>query len=400
MKQLQKNNVQGYTKTAIDSFLLLFPGALSALLIFLVSSNRLLPSDKESTIFLLNFIQLQWLGITIAKYGIDQMILARLQPNNTTQFSAFIKQRIIPLTIAYCIVIGLIKGPTYASALAITIAMEAITIAISTELSISNRIKNSALLTLLGNPLVFILIFIAYNIHQLSINVIFICSVLSSLVRILLAFLFRNKGEKQAIALLSYHVPLQQIGNFIMFRLDQLLIAVSLTGMVFLADTSLKSYYLFLAKFPEVASGVIVSLAPILYRKLGDETNASIGNLLKHKLFIVLSAGIIICQLLISFYIFKQKDITNDWLLFIPFVISSLLILPVNLVTYVLFKEGIISKINLLNLMSCVIGVGFFLLSFLFKSIYIFSLIVPVQLLVYVVLFQVLKLTNKEYKNG
>jgi len=378
-----------YTETAVNSFLLLLPGAISALLIFFISSNRLFSGNKDYTLSLLNFYQLQMLGITIAKYGIDQMVISRLKPGYRTDTNTFFLQRVLPLTLAFCIVIGFIKGWIYAAFLALIIPMEIMSILVSVEWSISNRVRFTSLLTLLGNPLAFILAYIVYKQNLLSVNLMFGCFLFSSLIRITLALLFRNKGSKTKIAILSYHVPLQQVGNYFMFRLDQVIIAMSL-GISFFSNKSLITHYLFLAKFPEVASGVIVTLAPILYRRLGDQAEVSLKKLFNDKLFLLLSVCICICQLAVSFFLFKPGNMNNNILLFLPVVLSSLLILPANLVTYILLKNAEVSKINVLNFISCTIGLLVLGLVFLSNNVYIFSLLVPIQLLVYIVFFKLL----------
>lgn len=376
-----------YNATATNFFLLLLPGAISSILIFLISANRLFPNNKDYTLSLLNFYQLQMLGITIAKYGIDQIVIARLKPNDHTNTNTFFKHRVFPLALLFCIIIGFIKGWIYAAFLALIIPMEVFSILITVEWSISNRIKLTSLLTILGNPLAFILAFIAYKQNLLSVDIMFACFLISSFIRIILAFIYRNKGAATGIAILSYHVPLQQVGNYFMFRADQVIIAMGL-GISFFVNRSLITQYLFFAKFPEVASGVIVTLAPILYRRLGDQTEASLQKLFKDKLFLLISISICICQLIVSLFLFRQHAVHNDVLLFLPFVLSSLLILPANLVTYVLFKKAQVFKINILNLISCIIGLLIFGLVLLCNNIYIFSLIVPVQLLIYIIFFQ------------
>jgi hypothetical protein len=382
-----------YNKSAIDSFLLLFPGALSAFLIFLIASNRLFPNNKDCGLFLLNLFQLQMLGITIVKFGIDQIIISRLKPGNRSIIDVFFKQRVFPLTVLFCIIIGFIKSWMYAVFFALVLPMEVLYILVSVELSISNRIKLSFILTLVGYPLTFILAYIAYTQNILSVNIIFACFFVTSFIKMVLSFVFRNKGPKEGIAILSYTIPLQQIGNYFMFRFDQLIIALGLS-ISFFSNKPLIMYYLFLAKFTEVATGVIVSLAPILYRKLGDQTEASLKKLFANKYFLLISCCICIDQILVSLFLFKPPNRNNDILLFLPFLLSSLLILPANLITYNLLKKAAVQKINRLNFISCFIGLCVFGLVLISNNIYIFSLIVPIQLLVYVILFQLLNYKN------
>jgi len=383
------NKLHQYNKAAVNSFLLLFPGALSALLIFLISSNWLLPNNKDCTLLLLKFLSIQALGITIAKYGIDQIIISCLEPNGRTATNSFFKKRVFPLTLLFCAIVFFLKGWLYAFSLLLILPMEVMAIIVTIELSVSDRIRYASLLTLLGNPLVFILSYFVYRSGFLSETMIFIFFVSSSLSRLIFSLLLRNKGNKNEIAILSYHIPLQQVGNYFMFRLDQLIISTSLV-IAFLGNQSLMIRYIFLAKFPEVASGVIVSLAPILYKRLGDRTEASLKKLFKDPLFLLLSICICICQFIVCLFIFKSHDTGNNLMLLLPFVLSSLLILPANLVTYVLMKNATIYKINILNGISIIAGIILAGISLLSNNIYIFCMVVPVQLLIYILFFQFL----------
>ena len=64
------------------------------------------------------------------------------------------------------------------------------------------------------------------------------------------------------------------------------MIALALS-ISFFTDQSLIGHYLFLAKFPEAFGGVIVALAPILYKYFEKKISISIFNLFRDKLFLL-----------------------------------------------------------------------------------------------------------------
>src|SRR6202007_648702 len=109
---------------------------------------------------------------------------------------SFFKKRVLPLTLIFCAVIAFLKGWIYALSLLLILPMEVMSIIVTIELSVSNRIKYASLLTLLGNPLVFILTYFAYRSGFLSETMIFIFFTTSSLIRVTLSLFIRNKGDK------------------------------------------------------------------------------------------------------------------------------------------------------------------------------------------------------------
>ena len=389
-----KRVLSGYLATGSNYFLLLLPGGLSSLLIFLLSSNRLLPNRSDLTLLILNLFQLQMLGITIVKYGIDQAILSRLRPGNFIKTSHLYKQRVIPLLILFCGVIGYLKGWRYSLYFLAILPMEVLSLIITVELNISAKYKRGAFLTFLGYPLAFLSIFLVGFLGLLSLNTIFIILFSSSLLRLLYALTHRNKAGKEDIAIMSYHIPLQQIGNFFMFRFDQLLIAWGVCATLFIKNFS-ASQYLFLAKFPEMSGGIIVGLAPILYKRFADDESFSLSSLLKDKFFIFISLAIIIFQLAINFLFLQPQNIGASLLLYLPFILGTLLFLPTNLITYRFIKEVQIGKINWLNLLSILTGIILFSISLICHNPYILSLIVPCQLLTYILCFHIHLFPNK-----
>lgn len=287
----------GFISEGINSFILLVPGAFTSLLIFLLSSNKLLPHQEEITVFILNLLQIQMLGITIAKYGADQVILSKLTANNHARVNEFYLKRVLPLALIFSIVVAYLKGGIYFPYFLFLLPMEVFSVVTAIELSISRKFTKASLVTLLGYPLTLtILFFIGYS-QTLSENTVFAIFFISSVLKFIVCLILRNRGKEEDIVIMSYLLPLQQVGNFLMFRLDQLIIASGLFGFLFINQLSVNNY-LFLAKFPEVTSGIIVALAPIVYKKLGDKEAFSIKNLLSNKLLLIISGLAFLMQIL------------------------------------------------------------------------------------------------------
>jgi hypothetical protein len=373
-------NFKLYKSFAVNSIILLLPGVISSVLLFFLSANKIV-HNAEIVVFVLNLLQLQMLGITIVKYGIDQVILSKLQPGSSIVVKQLFFRRVLPLVLIFASVIGFLKGWNYAVYFACSLPLEVFSIIVTVELNVTGKYRSASFLTLMGYPLVLGTIsgLALFSLPQA--NTLFIVFLFSSFLRFALSRYLRNSKARQDIAILSYHIPLQQVGNFLMFRSDQLLIAAGLCLTIFAPMYSI-SKYLFLAKFPEVICGVVAGLGPIIYKKFADNTRFSIFSLLSNKLFILFSLALFIVQIL-SIILFPQIIPFSQFLLCLPFLLATLLILPSNLVTYVLLKTNKLSEISRLNFVGAIAGISVFIVAFLFHSAITLSLIVPVQLACY-----------------
>ena len=254
--------IKKYSGTFSGVIALLLPGLLTALLLFLISSNRLLPYNIDCTVFTLNIIQLYMLGITIVKYAIDQVVISRLTVNGVTDLRDFFLKRVLPLSFLFAIVITVMHGFMQGIFFLIALPLEVYIIVVAVELSVQKQYWYSTVLKILGYPFFLVLIFFADKMDHVSPRTILILFLGTVVLRVLLATKFRYSGIKESVAILSYQIPLQQISNFLVFRADQLIIASGLS-LYCMKDLNLTGTYLFYAKFPEAAAGIIVPLAPI-----------------------------------------------------------------------------------------------------------------------------------------
>lgn len=369
----------------MNSFVLLVPGALTSLLIFLLSSNKLLPHQENTTVFILNLLQIQMLGITIAKYGADQVILAKLTTNNRTSITQLFLKRVLPLALIFSIVVAYIKGNIYFVYFLALLPMEVFSVITAIELSVSRKFFKASFVTLLGYPLTLITLFFVGYSKILSNNAVFTVFFIGSALKFIICLILRNRGKEEDILIMSYLLPLQQVGNFLMFRFDQLIIASGLFGFLFVNHLSVNNY-LFLAKFPEVTSGIIVALAPIVYKKLGDKKMFSIKTVFSSRLLLIIAGLTFVTQIAI-YALFLHPENFLSLFIYLPFTLITILILPANLVTYVLLKRSDIRRINYFNIVSCVIGVVIVTVALLLKNVLVFCYAVPAILFSYIFLF-------------
>lgn len=362
---------------------LLLPGFLNALLSLLLSSHRLLPQFEHETLFLLNIAQLLSFGVTVAKYAADQMILTRLHPNEKTSLTSFFLNRVIPLTFIFCLFIFFRNGWKISLTLLLCLPIEVWVIMVCTELNVSGKYTKAMFINLLGYPLFFLsFILLAITQHTQE-YVILLAMGICAVTKAVIAWLFRNAGTARHDVLSSSgYVPLQQCGNYLMFKADQLLIALQLfPSMLFVF--SLPGDYLFYGKLSEVFAGIATSLSPLIIRWATDETgNITTRTLLRKKGVVYVSLGAILVQLTASVIFLKEKDMLHLWLM-VPFMLTTLLIIPVNLVNYQYYRSNQLAESAKRTFLSIVPGVILVLLSGLFSSPLLFSFSVPLQLVIF-----------------
>jgi hypothetical protein len=372
---------------------LLIPGFLYAILSLLISSNRILVNNTDSSISLLKFSQLLSFGVTIAKYAADQMILSRLQPNQSTYISSFFKRRVIPLSLIFCLVLLLNNKLEIPLFLCICIPIEVFIIITTIELNISKKYYQALFLNLLGYPsifLFFIFLSIFLNLKVLQIGLIFLF--FSSIKFFLAIFLRNNNYPKNSILTESAQVPLQQVGNFLIFKVDQVIISTNLINMNFF-NCFIPIDYLFYSKFVELFSGIATSLGPMI-TKIKYKESISIKPLLKNKVFLSIILIALISQFLGTFYLIKSFD-TLHFLLIIPFMIVTLLIVPVNMINYEIFRINKLKTANLINFCSILISTLIFIINIKYKSPILFAFIVPIQMASFLIIYYFFK--QKKY---
>lgn len=363
------------------------PGFLYAIFSLALSSNRLLPDKANTTLLLLNIAQLLSFGITIGKYAADQMLLAKLHQNENAALKNFFLKRVVPFTLLFCLFLFYSNGPAIAFALFICIPIEVYVIITIVELNISRKYYTALLLNLIGYPLVFTAyIIFSKFINLLEYQILLIFSI-TSLGKLIVAINLRKIQKlRNDVLSMSTQVPLQQAGNYLLFKVDQVIIASNLVHSSFFRFL-LPTDYLFYSKFTEVFSGIATSLGPILAKFKNKNSGViSITPLLKKKKFIAIFFLAIGVQVLVTLILLVSVDKLH-LLMLLPFSIVTLLIIPVNMINYELYRTNDLKMGNLTNLVCFIISAVFISINSFVKSPLLFAWIVPVQLLVFIAIF-------------
>ncbi len=373
------------------SSILLIPGFLYALFSLAISSNRFFSGKTDSNILLLNIAQLLAFGITVAKYAADQMILSKLQSGETASLNNFFVKRVFPFTLFFCLIPFFSYGWIASLVLLFCIPIEVFVIITIIELNISKQYFKALFISMLGYPLVFLIfIFCSLYYHLSVIHILFIFLMASLLKSIIVVAIRRKNNQTKTtradILITDSMVPIQQTTNYLLFKADQLIIASNFVRFSSLLSF-LPSDYLFYTKFIELFSGITTSLAPMI-SGIRPEKNL-IHQLIKSKVFALVITIAMVIQVVATVILLKSPDKLH-LLMLIPFVLATMLIVPVTLINFEYYRTNNIKQANISNAISLMMGIISFGLSLLIKSAVLFSFIVPVQLLIFVVLYKYL----------
>ncbi len=381
--------------TILKSGTLLIPGFLVSLLTLLLSSNRIFPKQYDTTLFLLNTTQLLSFGVTIAKYASDQMMLSKLQPNETVAIKNFLLSRVLPLSSIYCLFLFFSHDLNLSLTLFVCIPIEVFVINVIIEFNISRKYTHSLLINLVGYAMVFssyIGLSFFININNLLILILFLSF---SILKGFIAYKYRlNTNRRHDVLITSPHVPFQQAGNYFLFKADQLIIAMNIIPS-FIFTFVLPTDYLFYPKMIDVFAGIATSLSPVIasYSR-NAKAEISLSKILRSKTYQFICFLAIFFQVAGSLFFLKKID-TLHLLLLLPFCLTTLLIVPVNLINYEHYRTNNIKKANKLVLISISITSFLLLINLILKSLIIFAFLVPTSLMIFITI----ALFNKKRKN-
>jgi hypothetical protein len=365
--------------------LLLLPGFIYAILSLLVSGQILPYTIKSDNLFILNIAQLLSFGVTIAKYAADQMLLAKLSPNESAVLSSFFVKRVFPLSIVYVLFLFFTHTLDTILCLLFCIPIEVYIIIVVLELNLSKKFFKAAILSLIGYPLVFLTYIIYSFFTKVDSNDILMFFFSAALLKFLIGIIIRGKTQKyKEVLTLSPFVPLQQAGNYVLFKADQLFIAANLIPC-FLFRFNLPADYLFYSKFIEIFSGIATSLSPLIVNYAKDKNHSfSAKKIFSNRIYWLFCITALFLQIISTVFLLKNQDALHMFLL-IPFLLVTLLIVPVNIVNYELYRINNLKKGNLLNLISFLISALMILSNMYIKSSILFACIIPLQLFTFVV---------------
>lgn len=368
---------------------LLGSSVISAIGFVAIASNRFVSFESSLAVFLILFVQWQTLGLTIAKTGMEQVVFALVSENDKAYFSAtrYVFRTALPLTATFSLCVLFTFSPWAAAVAFGTIMLDTWSLIIMADLNARQKFITTAFSNLLNYPLFFIVIFLLNHFGELSKTSTLAVFLGSSCIRWL--WLLSNQparaGLREVVSAANVQMGLQQALNYMLFRADQ--IALAILGLKMQQSES-AGMYLFLAKFPELVSGVMVVVGtvffPRMYLKYPFDLQTLINTARNES--ILVAAYVLSVSSALFGYLFLWKGESISPYLVVPFLIHALCIIIVNNVTYSTLRQGYLNRL-LTNLTWAVLsGAALCLIVYHEFSIRLLSWLVPIQLLLFIVL--------------
>lgn len=368
---------------------LLGTGVISAVGFILIASQRWSSFDQHLAAFIILFVQWQLLGFAVSKIGIEHLIFAVVSNNEIKYFAIgkFIRTTVVPVSAVFSVVMGIVFSPWAGFVAFASILLDSYSLIITADLNARGFYKITAISNLINYPLFFIVIFGLNFAKLLNADVALAAFLFSSLLRAL--WLARRKYIPSRCEEFSSDVNLkmgiQQVFNFLLFRMDQIILAV--IGLKEHFDESI-SMYIYMAKFPEILASIIVILGtvtfPKAYIKYPFTMLALLSQFKRYKMFFL--GYVVLFVVLIFAYMKFWNGQTSPSFLALPFLLNALLIIFANNIMYSMLRQGYLHKLVVNLALAVMMGLFFSLVFIGGINIYLLSWIVPVQVLIFLLL--------------
>lgn len=363
-------------------------GLVGAVCIALMTSGRVSFVSADVAARLAIFIAFQVLGVTIAKAGLDSYVFAQAalaQGCALYNLLPIFKTTLLRIWIAFSIGSYFFLGsPLEVLICSFSVLCDVYAAVRTAELTARKRFNVVFVANLLKFPLYFLLLFISgqfFVIGYTDLLYLFLCI---SLLRFVFLYLVSARSVFLVIPACSFGLlGVQQVFNYLLFRLDQVCIPL-LSDLIPALDSAALSDFVNLTKYPELVSYFATAFGSIAFPKLIYRWSASsVDNRSERILINVLLVFLCGCGLLAYLYIIRG-DI-DIGLLFTPLVISACLSFEVNFVTFRMLAANSLKHLLMALGVAVLFGVIFSVLAKINQSVIMVYWIIPVQMVMFLV---------------
>ena len=333
---------------------------VAAVCFLLLASDKYSPLGAGLITLSILFIQWQVFGLTIAKLGVEQQVFAAVSRNPGLRFDAWrhVIRRTLPLAVLFSL-LALAVFPAWAAPIfLISIVCDTWSLMLISDHNARGQYGVTAAANLLNYPLFFALLFGgAMTIGWSPFGVLLAFST-TSIVR-WLYLVARPTPPRTSLVVASGNLPMgvQQALNFGLFRLDELLLAMIVLG----AGATMGREFVFQARFPQlisiivVLSGVVVF--PHFYLECGRHGRPRLcGTPLRASHLVVLAVIGVVGLFAMNIVYRRLLWAEPTTLPSVPFVLHACAVLPVNVITYSMLRQGCL--LGLLRNLACSLAVG------------------------------------------
>lgn len=320
-----------------NSTALIAPGVISGLGFISLLAGAVPTIDRHIATNIVLLIQWQLMGLTISKFGLDQLLLAHSTGGNgRIAANAYVLSRICaPIALIFGGVVALVHGPMIALLLVVSVLFDCQSILLSSALNSMGRHSPVARGAFLNHPF-FLGLLIAssyYFSHTTTSGLtLFVVSSFARWYSLHLTTSSLRDRTQWRPKLLGW-LGAQQVANYWIFRGDQILIpTLSSLGVALSASVEIRDAVL-LAKIAELFSGLFVAIQAVLFPALMNHVrNESHARSTVGKLLIVSIATAPFLALCLHAATAPFRQEPSIWLA-VPFALHIALILSVNTLT-------------------------------------------------------------------
>ena len=361
-------------------------GLASAASLLVLASNRLPGLGAGEVTPMLLAIQWHFVGLTLAKFGIDYALFAIISRNRDTTFraSTALGFPVLPCATAFAIASLALFTPMQAGILAIAVFADTLSTFRQSEFNAKRLFATSAIGAFLNYP-AFVLAWWLLARDGTSLTEGLAAFAVSSALRCAwfeARYIVHSRGATPVQLTVKGLIGAQGALNMLLFRSDQLALAVmhfALLGA--LALDPMLAAYVFLARIPELGTGLIVLLGTLFFPSHRLEPGKP-GAHLGFYAWLVVGAGAGAAVALAALVpTFAGPHPTLAWCA--PFAVQVPLILLANLATYSMQSAhhlpGLIRNLSV----SCVAGAAFIALAAWQGSLLLLAWTVPLQLAIF-----------------
>jgi hypothetical protein len=380
---------------------LLSSGVLTSIGFILLSSQTFKFVDSSIIIELLIILQLHSIGLTITKLNFDTISYALYLENPAIKPN--IKNFILKKSLGLCLLISIYGVFRFNLSIGIilltTILMDQYSNLVINQLIFRRYFNSGIILNLLSYPTFFLAVILSFYFYK-RVNVEY-CSLIF-LSCICLKFIFSSITYKKMMLpefelMPKLNMGFQQILNFTLFKADSILVTaplILLTGIEIESNLVLEA--LFLMRFPELISGLTISLSVLYYPSfLFTNGKEMIELIVKNLKYIIIYIFFIAVVYYLYLFIWKSRSVLNFHnILF--YLLNGVFVLFCNLITFNLIKRKDLKRLFQILIFSCLTGLSYLILSLYFFPSIILA-VVPIQLISFVLYFFIIDIGVKKY---
>lgn len=333
MKLGKKIDIYYYFRSVLH---LLSSGALTSLGLMLISSGYFSQLKPIQVIFIISLIQWQQLGLTFAKLGMDQIsfIIAFVTPGNKLDYFYLIKKYSIIVSWIFVAVIGLFFHVKAWGVLGLCILFDVFATAKVSELNARKAFVKTNIANFLKTPFFLIIVVVVAYYFDINDWIILSFFLLACFSRFGYLYNIDNKDGFVKIRDNSQlKLGIQQILNYVLFRINQYLILVPF--FIEKIDSSIfVNKFLFMARYPEIVSGVLVGVSPLYLPYINKKVFSF--------KYVVAFVVVLCLSFSLGGYLYKlfwAMDATISFCDIFPFALHCSLILYVNALSFVFLKD-------------------------------------------------------------